>query len=133
MEAKNFFESIGKNELINRGVISNALGHQNLLHSECVKPLEKLLLDRGIGEIKDTTSGWYFTNEGMFHNSKSREFRTGNYRELKNQGCVFQGMNRIINPFYGAPEKVDDDFYDSQLIKGIQKIKEGLSILESIA
>ncbi|WP_300671526.1 hypothetical protein [Desulfoluna sp.] len=131
MNAYDYFEERGIEYFKAKGIIGNARGHNNILHSQSVEALEKDLIEQNISQIEDP-NGWFFTNSGDFHNKSSKEFRSGNWRKLKNPGAVFQGQNRHINPFYKANDKVDEAFRKAQLEKATKLIQEGLSILQSL-
>ncbi len=132
MKAKDYFDQCGIQYLKTQGIISDARGHKNILHTDSVEPLENDLKQKGISRIENTETGWYFTDKGNFHNKTSKEFRSGNWRDLKNPGAVFTGQNRQINPYYQPNKKVDDAFKKAQLEKAIKLIQEGLSILNSL-
>jgi len=92
-----FLSSLDFNELLRKGILV-PIGSNYQLKGTSVKPLIKLMQEKGIEKIYYQAS-WYLMTNGEFLN-RLGGIRETHISQLRNPGDVFKGTNLIINPFY---------------------------------
>ena len=81
-DARSFILGVGKDELIDKGVVR---GQPRWIVQESTEPLLELMKDRGVDRL--VADRWFLTAEGEFSNPNS-------------ETQIFNGMNNRINPFF---------------------------------
>ena len=82
VDARSFILGVGKDELIDRGVVR---GQPQWIVQESTEPLLQLMKDRGVDRM--VSDQWFLTAKGEFSNPNS-------------ETQIFNGMNNQINPFF---------------------------------
>ena len=90
-----FLDGFTAEELEERGIL---IGKDRYLRAASVEPLLKLMEENGVSRLAEPPRRWFLTSEGEFSNPLSVEIKTGDYRDLRNPGSVFNEQNTYINP-----------------------------------